>query len=69
MEAGTAAPVLTLWHLADRWGNLTPAGIVLALSHDLLEQLTAARRSTATVALTALEHAETVKRLPDGSWF
>lgn len=62
--------LLMLWHIAGRWGVVTPAGIVvpLPLSHDLLGQLTASRRSTATLALGALEQAETIKRLPDGSW-
>jgi CRP/FNR family transcriptional regulator, cyclic AMP receptor protein len=62
--------LLMMWHLAQRWGVVTPAGIVvpLALSHDVLGQLTAARRSTATLALRALEQAGTIKRLQDGSW-
>jgi CRP/FNR family transcriptional regulator, cyclic AMP receptor protein len=62
--------LLTLWHLAGRWGFVTPAGIVLPLPlwHDVLGQLSAARRSTATIALRALEQAEAIKRLQDGSW-
>jgi CRP/FNR family transcriptional regulator, cyclic AMP receptor protein len=62
--------LLILWHLADCWGIVTPDGIVLPLplSHDIVGQLSASRRSTATLALSALEQTEKVKRLPDGSW-
>ena len=62
--------LLMLWHLAQRWGFVTPAGIVLPLplSHDVLGQLSAARRSTTTLALRKLEQADTIKRLQDGSW-
>jgi hypothetical protein len=62
--------LLMLWHLADRWGRVTPEGtaIPLALSHDLLSQLAAARRSTTTIALSALERDGRIARLDDGSW-
>jgi CRP/FNR family transcriptional regulator, cyclic AMP receptor protein len=62
--------LLMLWHLADRWGIVTPAGTVLPLplSHDILGQLVASRRTTATLALAALERAEQIKRLQDRSW-
>jgi len=41
--------LLALWLLADRWGRATPDGTVLslALTHELLGQLTGARRSPA----------------------
>lgn len=62
--------LLVLHHLADRWGFVTPEGIVLRLplSHDLLGQLAAARRSTITLALSALDRDGQVRRLDDGSW-
>ena len=62
--------LLMLWHLADRFGIVTPDGIVvqLPLSHDLLGRLTAARRSTASLALGQLEGRGELKRLPDGFW-
>jgi CRP/FNR family cyclic AMP-dependent transcriptional regulator len=62
--------LLQLWHLADRWGGVTPEGTVLplALTHDLLGQLTAARRPTVTLAVSALESEGYVRRLDDGAW-
>jgi CRP/FNR family cyclic AMP-dependent transcriptional regulator len=62
--------LLMMWHLAQRWGIVTADGIVLplALSHDILAQLIGTRRSTATLSLIALERAQEVKRLSDGSW-
>lgn len=62
--------LLVLYHLADRWGFVTPEGTVvpLPLSHDLLGQLAAARRPTITLALNALERDGQLRRLDDGSW-
>ncbi|HET6864939.1 MAG TPA: helix-turn-helix domain-containing protein [Solirubrobacteraceae bacterium] len=62
--------LLILWHLAERWGYVTPEGIVLplALTHDLLGQLIGARRSTTTLALRALESDGLLRRTEDGSW-
>jgi len=62
--------LLALWLLADRWGCPTPEGTVLslALTHDLLGQLTASRRPTATVAVSTLESRGSIRRLADGSW-
>lgn len=62
--------LLMLWHLADRWGRVTPAGTVipLPLTHDLLGYLTAAQRPTATLAVSALESNGAIQRLHDGSW-
>jgi len=62
--------LLALWLLADRWGRATPEGTVLslALTHELLGQLTGSRRSTATVAVSALESDGSIARLGDGSW-
>jgi hypothetical protein len=62
--------LLILWHLADRWGRVSGQGTVLplTLTHDLLAQLAAARRSTITIALGELETDGFVRRLEDGSW-
>jgi hypothetical protein len=63
--------VLTvLWHLAERWGRVTPAGVVvpLALSHRLLAELVGARRPTVTTALGELLRAGEVSRTADGAW-
>ena len=62
--------LLMLWHLAERWGRVTPAGTVvpLPLTHDLLGYLTGAQRPTATIAVSALESNGAIQRLHDGSW-
>ena len=53
-----------LWHLADRWGKVTPDGVVvpLRLSHRLLGWLVGARRPTVSTALARL--AETGRVVP-----
>jgi CRP-like cAMP-binding protein len=45
-----------LWHLADRWGRVTPDGIVVPvrLSHRLLGSLVGARRPTVSTAVAQL---------------
>ena len=69
------APVETrllvlFWHLAERWGRVTPHGIVLplALTHQLLGQLVGSRRASVTTALKAVIASGLVERLPDGGW-
>jgi CRP-like cAMP-binding protein len=49
--------VMLLWHLADRFGRVTPDGVVvpLRLTHDILAELLAARRPTVSAALASLE--------------
>lgn len=61
---------LTLWHLADRWGHVTPRGIVLPipLTHETLAQLIGARRSPVTVALGELRREGSVQRERRGRW-
>jgi CRP/FNR family cyclic AMP-dependent transcriptional regulator len=58
------------WHLAERWGRVTPKGVVvpLALSHRMLGQLVGARRPTISSALGALTATGEVTRRSDGSW-
>src|SRR3954469_19237317 len=48
--------LLTLWHLAERWGRVHPDGIVLPLplSHQRLADLVGASRPTVTTALGEL---------------
>jgi hypothetical protein len=55
---------LLLWELADRYGRVTPAGVVLELrlTHELLSYLSCARRSSVSTALTRLERDGRVKR-------
>ena len=63
--------VLTLlWHLAERWGRVTPDGVVLplSLSHRMLGQLVGARRPTISTALATLTRAGEVARGEAGTW-
>jgi CRP/FNR family cyclic AMP-dependent transcriptional regulator len=62
--------LMVLWHLASRWGRVTPDGVVmpLQLTHDLLGQLIAARRSTVTLAVRNGEQHGWLLRGHDGSW-
>ena len=53
--------LLTLfWHLAERWGRMTPDGVLipLTLSHRMLSQLVGARRPTVSTALAELAERE-----------
>jgi CRP/FNR family transcriptional regulator, cyclic AMP receptor protein len=62
--------LLSLWHLADRWGRVTPDGVVLALplTHQLLAQVTCLRRPTVSSALGQLARAGRLSRLPGSGW-
>jgi CRP/FNR family cyclic AMP-dependent transcriptional regulator len=59
-----------LWHLAERWGRIASSGVVvpLELTHEALGTLVGARRSTVTLALSALGRQGTVIRRADGAW-
>ncbi len=62
--------LLTLWHLAERWGKVTPDGIVvpLPLSHQRLAEIVGAHRPSVTTAMGALAKAGRVSRRDDGNW-
>jgi len=62
--------LLELWHLAERWGRVSPDGIVLPLplTHRLLASLVGARRPTVTTALKELTRQGLVFRRDDGTW-
>jgi CRP/FNR family transcriptional regulator, cyclic AMP receptor protein len=63
--------LLTLfWHLAERWGRVTPDGVLLplTLSHRMLGQLVGARRPTVSTALGVLTATGAVSRAADGAW-
>lgn len=62
--------LLTLWHLAERWGRVRPDGIVvpLPLSHQRLADLVGAHRPSVTTAMGELVRAGTVSRRDDGIW-
>lgn len=61
---------VVFWHMADRWGRVTPDGVVvpLRLTHELLGGLVGAHRSPVTRALGRLGQAGEVTRRADGSW-
>jgi CRP/FNR family transcriptional regulator, cyclic AMP receptor protein len=58
------------WYMADRWGRVTPDGVVvpLRLTHELLGGLVGAHRSPVTRALGRLAEEGAILRRPDGSW-
>jgi hypothetical protein len=55
--------LMLLWHLADRWGRVRSAGVLLPLNltHSVLADLVAARRPTVTSALSELARQELVE--------
>jgi CRP/FNR family transcriptional regulator, cyclic AMP receptor protein len=62
--------LLALWQLADRWGKVTPEGVVVPvpLTHQLLAQITCLQRPTVSAALGHLSAAGEVSRRRDGGW-
>jgi CRP/FNR family cyclic AMP-dependent transcriptional regulator len=62
--------LVLFWHLAERWGRVTPAGIVLRLrlSHALLGQLVGCRRASVTTALQHVYATGALARRADGTW-
>ena len=62
--------LLTLWHLAERWGRVHPDGIVvpLPLGHQRLADLVGARRQSVTTAMGGLTRAGKVSRRDNGDW-
>jgi hypothetical protein len=62
--------VLTLWHLAERWGRVRSDGIAvpLPLSHERLANLVGAHRPTVTTAIGDLVKAGGISRGEDQVW-
>lgn len=62
--------LMLLWHLADRWGRMTPGGVLLPLplTHALLARLAGLRRPTTSTTLQQLTRAGELARRPDGGW-
>jgi len=58
------------WHLADRWGRVTPDGVLvpLTLSHRMLGQLVGARRPTVSTAVAKLAERGDLCRRDNGTW-
>lgn len=59
-----------LWHLAERWGRMGTAGVLvpLGLTHEALGRLVGARRPTVTLALSELSRTGAIRRRADGAW-
>jgi CRP/FNR family transcriptional regulator, cyclic AMP receptor protein len=62
--------LLTLWHLAERWGRVSPDGIAvpLPLSHQRLADLVGAHRPAVTSAMGALTREGRISRREDRTW-
>jgi CRP/FNR family transcriptional regulator, cyclic AMP receptor protein len=62
--------LLTLWHLAERWGRVHTEGVVvpLPLSHQRLADLVGAHRPSVTTAIGDLARAEAISRRDSGEW-
>jgi CRP/FNR family transcriptional regulator, cyclic AMP receptor protein len=62
--------LVLFWHLAERWGRVTPDGISvrLRLSHEILGQLVGSRRASVTTALHRIDDSGLVVRRTDGTW-
>jgi CRP-like cAMP-binding protein len=59
-----------LWHLADRWGHVSPQGTLLPLrlTHETLAGLVGAQRPSVTTALRSLERRGALRRDEGGGW-
>jgi CRP/FNR family cyclic AMP-dependent transcriptional regulator len=62
--------LMILWHFAERWGRVTPRGVVLRLhlTHELLAGVVGARRPPVTTALSSLAQKGLVRRDEGGAW-
>jgi CRP-like cAMP-binding protein len=62
--------LMLFWHLGDRFGRMTPDGIVIpiSLTHEALARLVGARRPTITLALGELHDRDAVVRRADRAW-
>jgi CRP/FNR family cyclic AMP-dependent transcriptional regulator len=62
--------LVLFWHLAERWGKVTPVGINvrLRLSHEVLGHLVGAQRASVTTALRHVGESGRITRRTDGTW-
>jgi hypothetical protein len=62
--------VVLLWHLADRFGRVTPEGVLLPLplTHRDLAELVGAQRPSVSTALSELARQGRVTRRSDRTW-
>jgi CRP/FNR family cyclic AMP-dependent transcriptional regulator len=70
VRSADARVLLVLWHLADRWGRVTPDGILVPvpLTHQLLAQLTCLQRPTVSSAVGQLSQQGQLTRLSERGW-
>ena len=70
VRSAEARVLRVLWHLADRWGRVTPNGILVpvALTHQLLAQLTCLQRPTVSSAVGQLSQQGQITRLSERGW-
>lgn len=62
---------MALWHLADRFGHVTPRGVELVLSgltHEVLAVMLGARRPTVSAALRRLAELGLITQERRGAW-
>jgi CRP/FNR family transcriptional regulator, cyclic AMP receptor protein len=62
--------LMLLWYLADRWGRVTPDGVIvpLRLTHETLARLVGAQRPSVTTAIRQLEQEDHLRRTQDRLW-
>jgi CRP-like cAMP-binding protein len=62
--------LVLLWYLADRWGRVTPQGVIvpLRLTHETLARLVGAQRPSVTTAIRQLEEEGHLQRTPERLW-
>jgi CRP/FNR family transcriptional regulator, cyclic AMP receptor protein len=62
--------LVTLWHLASRWGRVSPRGveITLSLTHEEIGEIVGARRPTITLALSRMVRRKALGRGTRGTF-
>ncbi len=62
--------LVLFWHLAERWGRVTPGGVLvpLDLTHAAVAELVSARRPSVTTALGELSEQGVLLRPGRGRW-
>ena len=61
----------TFWHLADRWGHVSPEGVVLELprlTHEMIARMVAARRPSVTTGIRRLRELGVIEVRSRGRW-
>jgi CRP-like cAMP-binding protein len=61
---------LAFWQLAERWGRVTPSGVVIPipLTHTIIANVVGARRPSTTTAIGRLTERDLLRRRSDGTW-